>query len=97
MTTGASGGTPRKHPHATSRVYEGEAFVILPETSEYKILNGVGSRIWELVDGARSTEDIAKVVAAEYDVAFETALVDVQEFLADLKANRMLADDSERW
>jgi len=78
-------------------VYEGEAFVILPETSEYKILNGVGSRIWELVDGARSTEDIAKVVAAEYDVAFETALVDVQEFLADLKANRMLADDSERW
>ena len=95
MTTGASGGAPRKHPHATSRVYEGEAFVILPETSEYKILNGVGSRVWELVDGVRTPEEIAKVISAEYDVALETALVDVKEFLAELQANNMLANGSE--
>ncbi len=95
MTTGASGGIPRKHPHATSRVYEGEAFVILPETSEYKILNGVGSRVWELMDGVRTLEEIAKVVADEYDVAFDTALADVREFLGELKANNMLADGAE--
>jgi hypothetical protein len=77
-------------------VYEGEAFVILPETSEYKILNGVGSRVWELVDGVRTPEDIAMVISAEYDVAFETALVDVKEFLAELQANNMLANGSER-
>jgi uncharacterized lipoprotein YajG len=76
-------------------VYEGEAFVILPETSEYKILNGVGSRVWELVDGVRTQEEIARVISAEYDVALETALADVKEFLEELRANNMLANGFE--
>jgi len=91
--TAEAQGPPKKHPHAASRVYEGEAFIVLPQFHEYKILNQVGSRVWDLIDGKTSEGEIAKVIADEYEVALETALNDVRQFLADLKANGMLAGD----
>lgn len=91
--TAAAQGPPRKHPHAASRVYEGEAFIVLPQYHEYKILNSTGTRIWDLIDGSRSESDIAKVIADEYEVTLETALEDVRSFLSDLKSNGMLAND----
>jgi hypothetical protein len=48
--------------------------------------NAVGTRVWELVDGARSVEDIAAAVQSEYDVAPETSLADAEDFLAQLTA-----------
>ena len=82
---------PTKHPHAASRVYEGEAFIVLPQFHEYKILNQVGTRIWDLIDGLKTEGDIARIIAGEYEVTLETAMADVTSFLADLKANGMLA------
>ena len=89
---GAAQGPPRKHPHAASRVYEEEAFIVLPQFHEYKILNKVGTRVWDLIDGTRTEGDIAKIIAAEYEVSVETALEDVTSFLRDLRTNGMLAD-----
>src|SRR5213594_2136211 len=91
MTAGAQG-PPRKHPHEASRVYEGEAFIVLPQFHEYKILNSTGTRIWDLIDGQRTEDDIARVIAEEYDVTLATALEDVTSFLADLRSNGMLAE-----
>ena len=90
--TAAVQGPPRKHPHAASRVYEGEAFIVLPQFHEYKILNTTGTRIWDLIDGNRSESEIATLIAEEYDVALDTALEDVTTFVTDLRANGMLAD-----
>jgi len=91
--TAEAQGLPRKHPHAAARVYEGEAFIVLPQFHQYKILNEVGTRIWDLIDGKTSQEEIAKVISQEYEVAFETALDDVKQFLADLQANGMLVGE----
>ena len=87
---------PAKHPHAASRVYEGEAFIVLPQFHEYKILNATGTRIWDLIDGSRSERDIAQIIADEYEVTLATALEDVTSFVRDLKANGMLAGGSPR-
>ena len=87
---GATQGPPKKHPHAASRVYEGEAFIVLPQYHEYKILNAVGTRIWDLIDGVNTAGDIARIVAEEYDVTYEEAMKDVSSFLSDLEANGML-------
>lgn len=46
--------------------------------------NTTGARVWELVDDARTVDDIADVIAAEYDVAPETARCDTRDFLAQL-------------
>lgn len=91
MTQPNGGVAPRRNPHAASRMYEGEAFIVIPQSHEYKILNSVGSRVWELIDGARTTDEIARMIASEYDVSYETALGDVSAFLSDLQANGMLA------
>ena len=47
-------------------------------------LNGVGARIWDLLDGARSVDEIVEVIVAEYAVDGETARADVAEFLDQL-------------
>jgi len=47
-------------------------------------------RIWELCDGAHSIEEIARVLASEYDVSFEIALADSQQFIQELSAKGLL-------
>jgi hypothetical protein len=89
MTAGE--GVPVKHPDAAARVYDEEAFVVLPHKGQYKILNGVGTRVWGLIDGSRSVSDIAHIIAEEYETTYETALSDVETFLGDLENNGMLA------
>lgn len=94
MTTG-TGDRPKKHPHAAARVYDGEAFIVLPHQGKYKILNGTGSRVWELIDGSRTVEEISRQIESEYNITFDKALADVTEFVEDLRVHEMLAPDSD--
>jgi hypothetical protein len=81
----------KRHPHAASRTYEGEAVVVVPALGEYDILNPVGTRVWELVDGTRTVEDIVKIIVEEYDVDESTAGADVRKLVEDFKKHQMLA------
>lgn len=47
-------------------------------------LNEAGARIWELVDGLRSVEEIGQVICKEFDVTQERAQRDTEEFLQRL-------------
>jgi len=91
MTEAGLGGVPHKNPHAAARVYDGEAFIVIPQTSQYKILNGTGSRVWDLIDGQRSRDEIAGIIAEEYEVSLDEARKDVSEFIEALKEHGMLA------
>ncbi len=82
---------PRRHPDTASRTYDGEAFIVLSHSHVYKILNGVGTRVWDLIDGARTIQAIAETIAQEYDVEGDRALQDVTDFIGELGANGMLA------
>ena len=81
-----------KHPDAAARVYDEEAFIVLPHMGQYKILNGVGTRVWSLIDGQRSAGDIAHLLAEEYETSYEEALSDLETFLGDLKSQGLLAE-----
>ncbi len=81
----------RKHPDAASRVYEGEAVVVVPGLGEYDILNAVGTRVWELIDGTRDVAEIVKVITEEYDVSPDRAEADVREVIENFKKHQMLA------
>jgi hypothetical protein len=43
--------------------------------------NRAGTSIWELMDGCRTAEEIAKSVSADYAVAEATVMADVLELL----------------
>lgn len=81
----------RRHPHAASRTYEGEAVVVIPGLGEYDILNSVGTRVWDLIDGTRTVEEIAKIIVDEYDVDSGKAVADVRELVENFKKHQMVA------
>lgn len=81
---------PKPHSQTAGRVIDGEAVLILSDVSEVNVLNGVGSRIFELCDGTRTLDQIAKQLVNEYNVDEATAQADVVEFVDDFVAQNIL-------
>ena len=73
-----------RSPKAAWRVIEGEAVILSLDTKAFRGLNPVGSRVWELIDGRRSVDEIVEVIVREFDVTPERAGADVQTFVRDL-------------
>ena len=73
-----------KAPTTAWRIIEGEAVILSMETKVLRGLNPVGSRVWELIDGRRSAEEIAGLIAKEFDVTPEDAARDVRGFVEEL-------------
>jgi hypothetical protein len=77
---------PAHHPRTASRVFSGEAVIITAAENKVRMLNPVGSRIWELADGTRTIAQIVDILTAEYDVDpahAERATLEMLETLAD--------------
>ena len=90
MSTLSLNSYPIPSDQARGRRLEHEAVVVLPGRGEVKVLNEVGARIWDLIDGAHSARDIAAVVCAEYDVTPAVAEADTLSFLADLQLKGLI-------
>ena len=83
---------PRRHTDSSFREIADEGgLVVLPGKAQVKVLNPVGIRVFSLLDGARTVEEIASAVAGEFDVPAETARKDVLDFLTELADHGMLA------
>jgi hypothetical protein len=87
---------PALHPQVAARIIDGEAVIVLPESGQVNVLNEVGSRIWELIDGTLSVGGITEAIVAEYDVTAQQAERDVNEFIQELVENKMLVLASEK-
>lgn len=85
---------PMPHPQVAARVVDGSAVIVLADAGEVNVLNPVGTRIWELCDGARSVAQIAETIAAEFEVTAERALEDTKEFLESLSQARAIVLES---
>ncbi|MBZ5640011.1 MAG: PqqD family protein [Acidobacteriia bacterium] len=84
---------PRRNPDCAYRVIaEDGGLVVLPGRSEVKVLNPVGVKVYSLLDGKNTVEDIVAAVTLEFEVPAETARKDVQEFLGELAAQGMLGE-----
>ena len=73
-----------KAPTTASRVIEGEAVILSLDTKVLRGLNPVGSRVWELIDGQRSVEEIAGLIVKEFEVECTQADEDVRGFVQEL-------------
>ena len=49
-------------------------------------LNTVGTRIWELVDGQKTLEDVITAIVTEYEVEVPQAIKDTLAFLTQMEA-----------
>jgi len=73
-----------------AKVMDGEAVIINLATGTYYSLRDAGGRIWELMESARSLEQIAAVLAREYDVAPARALQDGQALFQQLEQEQLV-------
>jgi hypothetical protein len=56
--------------------------------------NVVGGRIWQLIEQRHPASDIARVLAAEFDVPHERAHADATTFIAALIARGLVSKDA---
>ena len=81
---------PVRVPTVTTTRSGDEAVLVLPALGQIKVLNDVGARVWDLLDGVRSIADIVSVVCAEYDVERECAEPDTMIFLEEMQGKGLL-------
>jgi hypothetical protein len=66
--------------------------VVLPSRAEVKVLNPVGIKIYSLLDGEHSTDQIVRAIVEEFDVSEDEAASHVGAFVEELAAHGMLAE-----
>jgi coenzyme PQQ synthesis protein D (PqqD) len=75
---------PSRAPNTASRLIAGEAVILSLDTKILRGLNEVGSRVWDLIDGRRTLDDIVDVIVAEFEVPRTQAAADVDVFVREL-------------
>jgi hypothetical protein len=75
---------PIPNPGVVSRLINNEAVLVLPTRGKIQVLNEVGARIWNLIDGSRTAGDIISLIESEYLVSSEDAKRDTMLFLSQL-------------
>jgi len=81
---------PTRHPRLASRVVDGEAVLVDPDRNVVRMLNTVGSRIWELADGTRTVDEIARTLTEEFEVEVQEARQSVVQFVDELAGKELL-------
>ncbi len=78
------------------RIVDGEAVLMSPLGDGLHIFNEIGTRIWELVDGNNTIEDIVNQIYQEYEVEKSVAYEDTLMFLDELiKLNALVFNSNE--
>lgn len=78
-------------PDAAYRIYDGQATIILPARAEVKVLNEIGSLVWDAIDGKRTLGAILDRVQQEFDISREQAQGDLFAFLTELHEHGMVS------
>ena len=91
-TAAATAGMPAlRSEHAVSRLFGDEAVIVESRKGLVNVVNVVGSRIWELADGAHTADDIAGIIGSEYDVTPDAARKDTLAFLEDMASKGLIS------
>lgn len=75
----------------TETVIDDEIVVMRLENGEFFSLSGTAAATWRLIDGTRDRTSLIAALATEFDVHKTTVAADVDDFLAQLRENGLLA------
>lgn len=81
---------PRREPSTAFRsVAEEGCLVVVPSRATVEVLNPVGGKIYSMLDGTHTEDDIVRGVMKDFEVGEEQARRDLREFLNELRAKGM--------
>jgi len=75
---------------AAWQTIDGETVVLDMRSRELLGLNGVGGRVWNLLDGVRSIAAVSAAIAADFAQPAERVEADVRQFLGALLASGLV-------
>lgn len=78
------------------RILEGEAVVVCLDAGEVFVLNDVGARVMDLLDGRRTLADIRDLLLIEYEVGKAQLEQDLHSYIHELKEARIVESSEER-
>jgi hypothetical protein len=73
-----------RHPRTLSSELQGDVVLLQLDQARYFGLEGVGSRVWQLLAIPRSVQQIVEFICGEYQVSPEKCQVDLLRLLAEL-------------
>jgi pyrroloquinoline quinone biosynthesis protein D len=85
----------RRAADAAWRRVEDEVAVISMDANRIRLLNRIGSFLWERCEGA-TVDELAEAVCARYEVDAQTARRDVAAFVDDLRARGLVTLEPQR-
>lgn len=85
------GRTPVKSDRTASRIIDKETVIVLLDEQQTLVLNDVGSRIWEIMDGEKDLDELTRIITSEFDVAYTDALQDITNFIEELEGKGAVA------
>jgi hypothetical protein len=72
------------HPSVICRELSGETVLLNLESGVYYGLDGVGTRVWQLLQQDRTIADVCDVMVEEYDVEQDVVREDVSRLVGEL-------------
>jgi hypothetical protein len=90
MMAGEMNRYPVIDPELTWRLLDGDAVIVSPASGEIRVLNHVGTEIWQLLANGRSPAHIQQTIATQYNLPPTQAAQDLDAFLDDLAARGLI-------
>jgi len=86
---------PVRNPASSSRTIDGQAVIAISEMAQIHILNDVGTRVWNLIDGTRTVSEITGLVQRQlteegYEGVSSGVAADIEEFFEAMAAKGMV-------
>jgi hypothetical protein len=73
------------HPSVICRELSGETVLLNLESGVYYGLDGIGTRVWQLLLEGRTIADVCAVMLEEYDVSSDVLQDDVSSLVNELR------------
>ncbi len=81
----------RRDSQLVSTIMDGNMVMMDVEHGAYYGLGSVGTRIWELLEGPVSAQQIIQALCSEFEVDETTCKADVEKFIGDMEEKGMVS------
>ncbi|MFO7682818.1 MAG: PqqD family protein [Chloroflexota bacterium] len=81
---------PGVNPDLSWRLLDGEAVIVSPVTGKIRVLNAVGTEIWQLLASGASIETIEAALVEHHRISMHKAQEDVTAFLQELTERKLI-------
>ncbi|GEM_PF-882894 len=76
--------------NVSCRTINGQAYILLEDKNEFFCLNESGSKIWEMINGLVTEQDVIDMMMNEYEASFEEIANSVNDFISELASQGMI-------